>query len=275
MGSRWLCGQPQLLGRWELLQHMPWCIARSQPLAGHDPETSFSPIFAARLCCHGVFIHRLQHFQHLGRHPAYESQDSWLGQVHRICFRWCYAEGKDVPLSNPSFFSTVLRFNIRIRVSIQGLLPVTVRVKLTWPHEMYVILFTFDIIYDHHIAYIYIFNYCAKHWSEKNFTEWACRDHSSTGKMHRGGNLPRNDHNCIKAVAIAAPLLFHQRTLLGGQIWWLDIHLMACERSTDHWAEVSNILGALQLMLAVSIFQSLCVAEFPLEDSDQTFRSKD
>ena len=177
----------------------------------------------------------------------------------------------------PSFFSTVLRFNIRIRVSIQGLLPVTVRVRLTWPHEMYVILFTFNIIYDHHIAYIYIyiFNYCAKHWSEKNFTEWACRDHSSTGKMHRGGNLPRNDHNCIKAVAIAAPLLFHQRTLLGGQIWWLDIHLMACERSTDHWAEVSNILGALQLMLAVSIFQSLCVAEFPLEDSDQTFRSKD
>lgn len=159
MGSRWLCGQPQLLGRWELLQHMPWCIARSQPLAGHDPETSFSPIFAARLCCHGVFIHRLQHFQHLGRHPAYESQDSWLGQVHRICFRWCYAEGKDVPLSNPSFFSTVLRFNIRIRVSIQGLLPVTVRVKLTWPHEMYVILFTFDIIYDHHIAYIYIYIY--------------------------------------------------------------------------------------------------------------------
>ena len=47
----------------------------------------------------------------------------------------------------------------------------------------------------------------------------------------------KNDHNCIKAVAI-----------------------------------VSNILGALQLMLAVSIFQSLCVAEFPLEDSDQTFR---
>ena len=138
----------------------------------------FSPIFAARLCCHGVFIHRLQHFQHLGRHPAYESQDFWLGQVHRICFRWCCAEGKDVPLSNPLFFSTVLRFDIIIRVSIQGLLPVTVRVKLTWPHE--IILFTFNIIYDHHIAYIY--NCCEKHWSEKNFTEWACRDHSSTGK---------------------------------------------------------------------------------------------
>ncbi|CAK9055443.1 unnamed protein product [Durusdinium trenchii] len=47
----------------------------------------------------------------------------------------------------------------------------------------------------------------------------------------------RNDHNCIKTVAI-----------------------------------VSNILGALQLLLAVSIFQGLCVAEFPLEDADQTFR---
>ena len=40
-------------------------------------------------------------------------------------------------------------------------------------------------------------------------------------------------------------------------------------------AQVSNILGALQLMLAVSIFQMLCVAEFPLEDADQTFRSSD
>lgn len=36
---------------------------------------------------------------------------------------------------------------------------------------------------------------------------------------------------------------------------------------------MSNILGALQLLLAVSIFQGLCVAEFPLEDADQTFRS--
>lgn len=39
-------------------------------------------------------------------------------------------------------------------------------------------------------------------------------------------------------------------------------------------SKVSNILGALQLMFAVSIFQLLCVAEFPLEDTDQTFRRK-
>ena len=44
------------------------------------------------------------------------------------------------------------------------------------------------------------------------------------------------------------------------------------ERKEDD--KVSNILGALQLMLAVSIFQMLCVAEFPLEDADQTFRSE-
>ncbi|CAE7581088.1 unnamed protein product [Symbiodinium sp. CCMP2592] len=47
----------------------------------------------------------------------------------------------------------------------------------------------------------------------------------------------RNDHNCIKAVAI-----------------------------------VSNVIGALQLLLAVSIFQLLCVAEFPTEDRQQTYR---
>mmetsp|Transcript_27737 Transcript_27737/g.64459 ORF Transcript_27737/g.64459 Transcript_27737/m.64459 type:complete len:453 (+) Transcript_27737:52-1410(+) len=47
----------------------------------------------------------------------------------------------------------------------------------------------------------------------------------------------RNDHNCMKALAI-----------------------------------VSNLLGAMQLMLAVSIFQLMCVAEFPLEDTDQTYR---
>ncbi|CAJ1355571.1 unnamed protein product [Effrenium voratum] len=47
----------------------------------------------------------------------------------------------------------------------------------------------------------------------------------------------RNDHNCIKAIAL-----------------------------------VSNVLGFLQLVLAVSIFQLLCVAEFPLQDADQTFQ---
>jgi len=47
----------------------------------------------------------------------------------------------------------------------------------------------------------------------------------------------RNDHNCIKCVAI-----------------------------------VTNCLGALALMFAVSIFHGLCVAEFPLEDAEQTFK---
>lgn len=56
---------------------------------------------------------------------------------------------------------------------------------------------------------------------------------------------------------------------------WADIQRMRA--MNDHnfikaVAIVSNILGALQLMLAVSIFQMLCVAEFPLEDADQTFR---
>ncbi|CAE7877966.1 unnamed protein product [Symbiodinium sp. KB8] len=37
-------------------------------------------------------------------------------------------------------------------------------------------------------------------------------------------------------------------------------------------AEVSNVIGALQLLLAVSIFQLLCVAEFPTEDRQQTYR---
>ncbi|CAE7229335.1 unnamed protein product, partial [Symbiodinium pilosum] len=47
----------------------------------------------------------------------------------------------------------------------------------------------------------------------------------------------RNDHNCIKALAI-----------------------------------VSNMIGALQLLLAVSIFQLACVAEFPREDAQQTYQ---
>lgn len=47
----------------------------------------------------------------------------------------------------------------------------------------------------------------------------------------------RNDHNCIKSVAIG-----------------------------------SNVLGALALCLAVSIFHGLCVSEFPLEDSEQTYK---
>jgi len=47
----------------------------------------------------------------------------------------------------------------------------------------------------------------------------------------------RNDHNCIKFLAI-----------------------------------FSNIFGAIQLALAVSIFHGLCVSEFPLEDAEQTYR---
>ena len=38
-------------------------------------------------------------------------------------------------------------------------------------------------------------------------------------------------------------------------------------------SKVSNVLGFLQLVLAVSIFQLLCVAEFPLQDADQTFQT--
>jgi len=51
---------------------------------------------------------------------------------------------------------------------------------------------------------------------------------------------------------------------------WKDMVAFFESKEDD---KVSNILGALQLMLAVSIFQMLCVAEFPLEDADQTFRS--
>eukprot|EP00930_Biecheleria_cincta_P025350 TRINITY_DN18060_c0_g2_i2.p1 TRINITY_DN18060_c0_g2~~TRINITY_DN18060_c0_g2_i2.p1 ORF type:complete len:555 (+),score=76.15 TRINITY_DN18060_c0_g2_i2:40-1665(+) len=47
----------------------------------------------------------------------------------------------------------------------------------------------------------------------------------------------RNDHNCIKNLAV-----------------------------------LSNIVGALQQLFAVSIFHGLCVAEFPREDADQNFR---
>eukprot|EP00439_Symbiodinium_sp_Y106_P080487 s8_g19.t1 len=47
----------------------------------------------------------------------------------------------------------------------------------------------------------------------------------------------KNDHNCIKCLAI-----------------------------------VTNCLGALGLMMAVSIFHGLCVSEFPLEDADKTFK---
>lgn len=37
-------------------------------------------------------------------------------------------------------------------------------------------------------------------------------------------------------------------------------------------AVVSNVIGALQQLFAVSIFHGLCVAEFPLEDAASTFR---
>ena len=50
-------------------------------------------------------------------------------------------------------------------------------------------------------------------------------------------NPKGNDHNCVKCLAIG-----------------------------------SNIFGAIQLGLAVSIFHGLCVAEFPLEDAEKTYK---
>ena len=47
----------------------------------------------------------------------------------------------------------------------------------------------------------------------------------------------KNDHNCVKTLAI-----------------------------------VTNCLGALGLMLAISIFHGLCVSEFPVQDADRTFK---
>ncbi|CAJ1338816.1 unnamed protein product [Effrenium voratum] len=84
-------------------------------------------------------------------------------------------------------------------------------------------------------SYCRICDYASKACAAMAFTSIA------TGLVNVWTDIQRmraqNDHNCIKSLAI-----------------------------------ISNIFGALQLCLAVSIFHTFCVAEFPLEDAGQTFR---